>query len=103
MSKKQYELKEYGHGLFVQDNENNKVQYYSQSKASMNKIVDLMNEKNELINALKQENKQLEIDILGQSEEIEVLSDENKRLKQENKRLKQGKYIYGVHGGSNNK
>lgn len=26
-----------------------------------------------------------------------------KELEQENKRLKQGKYIYGVHGGSNDR
>lgn len=52
MSEKQYELKEYSHGLFIQDNKNNKVQYYSQSKASMNYIVDKLNE-------LSNENRQL--------------------------------------------
>lgn len=54
---KRYELKEYSHGLFVQDNENNKVQYYSQSNASMNKIVDLLNEQEELIQELETRNK----------------------------------------------
>ena len=34
------------------------------------------------IKELEKENKQLQIDIMGQSEEIEILSDENKRLKQ---------------------
>ena len=31
---------------------------------------------------LEKENKSLQIEVLGQSEEIEILSDENKRLKQ---------------------
>ena len=54
--KKRYELKEYDMGLFVQDNENNKTQYYSQSKSSMNKVVDLLNEQEEEIQELKQRN-----------------------------------------------
>lgn len=47
MSEKQYELKEYDNGLFIQDNWNDKVQYYSQSKASMSYIVDKLNELSE--------------------------------------------------------
>ena len=45
--KERYELKEYEHGLFIQDNKNNKIQYYSQSKASMNKVIDRLNEQEE--------------------------------------------------------
>lgn len=41
------------------------------------------------ISALEQENKQLKKKLLRKSREIEI--------------LKQGKYIYGVHGGSNDK
>ena len=32
---------------------------------------------------------------------LNQVDEENKQLKYENKRLKQGKYIYGIHGGSN--
>ena len=42
-------------------------------------IVDLLNEQKERI-------KQLQIDIMGQSEEIEILSDENQQLKERNQR-----------------
>ena len=59
-------------------------------------IVDLLNEQDTRIKELEKENKQLQIDIMGQSEEIEILSDENKRLKQ-------GKYVYGIRGGSNDR
>ena len=59
-------------------------------------LVDLLNEQEERIRELEKENKQLQIEVLGQSEEIEILFDENKRLKQ-------GKYIYGIRGGSNDR
>ena len=35
---------------------------------------------------------------------VDILNEQDERIKeleQENKRLKQGKYIYGIHGGSN--
>ena len=59
-------------------------------------VVKLLNEQDERIRELEKENKQLQIEVLGQSEEIEILFDENKRLKQ-------GKYIYGIRGGSNDR
>lgn len=42
-----------------------------------------LKEKEERIKELEKENKSLQIEVLGQSEEIEILSDENKRLKQQ--------------------
>ena len=69
--------------------------FYENDKPLTNKEVwDLLNEQEERIQELEKENKQLKIEVLGQSEEIEILSDENKRLKQ-------SKYVYGIHGGSN--
>ena len=55
---KRYELKEYyGNELFIQDNVNNKVQYYSLSKASLNKIVDRLNDQDNRIKELETRNK----------------------------------------------
>ena len=37
---------------------------------------------------------------------VKLLNEQEKRIKeleQENKQLKQGKYIYGIHGGSNDR
>lgn len=45
-------------------------------------LVELLDEQYNRIKELEKENKKLKIDIMGQSEEIEILSDENKRLKQ---------------------
>ena len=45
-------------------------------------LVDLLNKQHNQIKELEKENEKLKIDIMGQSEEIEILSDENKRLKQ---------------------
>ena len=59
-------------------------------------VVRRLNEQEKRIQELEKENKQLQIEIMGQSEEIEILSDENTRLKQ-------GKYVYGIHGGSNDR
>ncbi len=69
---------------------------YLPHEEQANLICDLLNEQEERIKQLEKENKQLQIDIMGQSEEIEILSDENTRLKQ-------GKYIYEMHGGSNDR
>lgn len=44
-------------------------------------LIDLLNEQYNRIKELEKENEKLKIDIMGQSEEIEILSDENKRLK----------------------
>ena len=59
-------------------------------------VCNLLNEQYIRIKELEKENEKLKIDIMGQSEEIEILSDENKRLKQ-------GKYVYGIRGGSNDR
>ena len=46
----------------------------------------MLNEQDERIRELEKENKQLQIEVLGQSEEIEILSDENQQLKERNQR-----------------
>ena len=47
-----------------------------------NGVVYRLNEQDNRIKELEKENEKLKIDIMGQSEEIEILSDENERLKQ---------------------
>ena len=49
-------------------------------------VFDLLNSQSAIIADLEKENEQLQIEVLGQSEEIEILSDENKRL---NKRIRE--------------
>jgi len=88
-------------GIPVEDRLNEQEETITEQKEYLtlmgqgNHLKTIMEQK-ERIKELEQENKQLQIEVLGQSEEIEILSDENKRLKQ-------GKYIYGIHGGSNDR
>lgn len=60
--------------------------YYNDELMTCGEVVDLLNKQNNRIKELETENDQLQIEVLGQSEEIEIISDENERLKQ-------GKYI----------
>lgn len=53
---------------------------------TMNGLDRKNNELKERIKELEKENKQLQIEVLGQSEEIEILSNENQQLKQRNQR-----------------
>lgn len=52
----------------------------------MNGLDKKNNELKERIKELKKENKELQIEVLGQSEEIEIISDEKQQLKARNKR-----------------
>ena len=76
-------------GFCIQDDEKEHSFPTVDDKSHLIMYEKALNEQDERI-------KQLQIEIMGQSEEIEILSDENKRLKQ-------SKYIYGIHGGSNDR
>jgi len=64
-------------------------------------IVDLLNSQEEIITEQKEY-----LTLMGQGNHLKTIMEQKERIKeleQENKRLKQGKYIYGVHGGSNDR
>ena len=84
-------------GFCIQDDEREHSFPTVDDKSHLIMYEKTLNEQDNRIKQLEKENKQLQIDIMGQSEEIEILSDENKRLKQSKY------YVYGVHGGSNDR
>ena len=62
-------------------------------------VVDLLNSQEEIITEQKEY-----LTRMGQGNHLKIIMEQKERIKeleQENKRLKQGKYIYGIHGGSN--
>ena len=62
-------------------------------------VVDLLNGQEEIITEQKEY-----LTRMGQGNHLKTIMEQKERIKeleQENKRLKQGKYIYGIHGGSN--
>ena len=64
-------------------------------------VVDLLNEQEETIQTQKEF-----LTRMGQGNHLKIIMEQKERIKeleQENKRLKQGKYIYGIHGGSNDR
>ena len=66
---------------------------------SLNEVVDLLNGQEEIITEQKEY-----LTRMGQGNHLKIIMEQKERIKeleQENKRLKQGKYIYGIHGGSN--
>ena len=68
-------------------------------ESDFDEIVDLLNEQEETIQTQKEY-----LTRMGQGNHLKIIMEQKERIKeleQENKRLKQGKYIYGVHGGSN--
>lgn len=90
MSEKQYLLVEcYNQMWGIYDKKQSETDnpvLIAYSKARVGFIVNQLNNKNERIKELEKENKQLQIEVLGQSEEIEILSDENQQLKERNQR-----------------
>ena len=76
MTAKRFELVEYADkGLFIQDNANGNVQYYQESRASLEKVVDLLNEQHE-------ENQDLHKKEVELGQNYLKLLEENERLKQ---------------------
>lgn len=68
-------------------------------ESDFDEIVDLLNEQEETIQTQKEY-----LTRMGQGNHLKIIMEQKERIKeleQENKRLKQGKYIYGIHGGSN--
>ena len=68
-------------------------------ESDFDEIVDLLNEQEEIITEQKEY-----LTRMGQGNHLKTIMEQKERIKeleQENKRLKQGKYIYGIHGGSN--
>ena len=68
-------------------------------ESDFDEIVDLLNEQEETIQTQKEF-----LTRMGQGNHLKIIMEQKERIKeleQENKRLKQGKYIYGIHGGSN--
>ena len=64
-------------------------------------VVDLLNEQEETIQTQKEF-----LTRMGQGNHLKIIMEQKERIKeleQENKRLKQGKYIYGIRGGSNDR
>lgn len=64
-------------------------------------VVDLLNSQEEIITEQKEY-----LTRMGQGNHLKIIMEQKERIKeleQENKRLKQGKYIYGIHGGSNDR
>ena len=62
-------------------------------------LCDLLNSQEEIITEQKEY-----LTRMGQGNHLKIIMEQKERIKeleQENKRLKQGKYIYGIHGGSN--
>lgn len=91
MTEKRFILVEYvNKGLFIQDNANDETQYFQGSKASLEKVVDLLN-------SLANENEQLKSKNRGLQSELQIfkedathsnlqinkLADENEQLKQQ--------------------
>lgn len=74
--------------------------FYLNDKPLTNKEVwDLLNSQEEIITEQKEY-----LTRMGQGNHLKIIMEQKERIKeleQENKRLKQGKYIYGIHGGSN--
>lgn len=65
----------------------------------IDEVYDLLNEQEEIITEQKEF-----LTRMGQGNHLKTIMEQKERIKeleQENKRLKQGKYIYGIHGGSN--
>jgi len=70
-------------------------------ESDFDEIVDLLNEQEEIITEQKEY-----LTRMGQGNHLKTIMEQKERIKeleQENKRLKQGKYIYGIHGGSNDR
>ena len=81
MTEKRFILVEYvNKGLFIQDNANDETQYFQGSKASLEKVVDLLN-------SLTDENEQLRKDATTLVYSNQDYRHENEHLKSENKRL----------------
>ena len=81
MTEKRFILIEYANkGLFIQDNANDETQYFQGSKASLEKVVDLLN-------SLTDENEQLRKDATTLICANQDYRHENEQLKSENKRL----------------
>lgn len=62
-------------------------------------LCDLLNSQEEIITEQKEF-----LTRMGQGNHLKTIMEQKERIKeleQENKRLKQGKYIYEIHGGSN--
>ena len=60
---------------------------------------DTMDDAEILVDRLNKQDNQIK----GLEKRNEILLQILRELEKENKRLKQGKYIYGVHGGSNDR
>ena len=84
MTEKRFILIEYANkGLFIQDNANDETQYFQGSKASLEKVVDLLNSLTDENEQLKHECNYLQNrldDFINIQNECEQLKSENKRL-----------------------
>lgn len=64
-------------------------------------LCDLLNSQEEIITEQKEY-----LTRMGQGNHLKIIMEQKERIKeleQENKRLKQSKYVYGIHGGSNDR
>ena len=64
-------------------------------------LCDLLNSQEEIITEQKEY-----LTRMGQGNHLKTIMEQKERIKeleQENKRLKQSKYVYGIHGGSNDR
>ena len=91
---KRYRISQGYNDRFCHDWKKNKLLNFRQT-------VDLLNSQEEIITEQKEY-----LTRMGQGNHLKTIMEQKERIKeleQENKRLKQGKYIYGVHGGSNDR
>ena len=83
MTEKRFILVEYvNKGLFIQDNANDETQYFQGSKASLEKVVDLLNSLNDENEQLKIRNKGKQAFIDKQDKIIKLLYNQCKDFKE---------------------